>query len=356
MRIFLAVIAMMTLGSCGSEKTTEQKLGEVDQLFAGYDAADIPGAAVMIIEDGKPILQKGYGVAYFADNSLVSSKTNFRLASVTKQFTAMSILQLIEKGDLSLDTSLTEIWPEFPDYGKSITIEHLLQHTSGIQDYEGMVPDDLNRQIKDKDVLGYMMTADSAYFVVGDKHQYSNTAYAVLTQIIEKITGKPFRDYLKESIFDPAGMDNTLAFENGINTIPSRAYGYTVEETEVRETDQNKWSAVLGDGGIYSNLEDLYKWDQILYTDRLLGQKYMDMSVTNHKTNDGEPMNYGYGWRLENYKGMDIVYHTGSSIGFRNILYRIPSKNFALVVLRNRDEGGEFSSLDIAHSLVDVFF
>lgn len=356
MRNFLVVIALLVITSCGSEKTMEQKLTEVDQLFAAYDASDIPGAAVMIIEDGKPILQKGYGVAHFVDNSLVTPKTNFRLASVTKQFTAMSILQLVENGDLSLETSLTDIWPQFPGYGTSITIEHLLQHTSGIQDYEGMVPDDLDRQVKDKDVLDYMMAADGTYFAVGDKHQYSNTAYAVLTQVIEKISGKPFRDYLEENIFKPAEMNTTLAFEDGINTVPNRAYGYTIDEKEIRETDQSKWSAVLGDGGIYSNLEDLYKWDQVLYTDSLLGQKYMDMSFANHKTNDGQPMNYGYGWRLENYKGMDIVYHTGSSIGFRNILYRIPSKNFSLVVLRNRDEGGEFSSLEIAHSLVDVFF
>lgn len=359
MKQTLTIILAFLLMSCGtensSEQTMEQKIAAVDQIFSDYEG-EIPGAAVMVIIDGDAIMQKGYGIAHFASNSPVTSETNFRLASVTKQFTAMSILQLVEKGDLSLDTSLTDIWPEFPEYGRAITIHHLLNHTSGIQDYEGMVPDDLGRQVKDADVLDYMMNVDSAYFDVGEKHQYSNTAYAMLTQILEKITGQPFREYLKENIFDPIAMNNTLAYEQGINEVPNRAYGYTIEETGIVETDQSKWSAVLGDGGIYSNLEDFYKWDQALYTDKLLGQRYMDMSFTNYKTNDGEFMNYGYGWRLENYKGMDVVYHTGSSIGFRNIFYRIPSMNFSLLIFRNRDQGGEFSSLEYAHDVADVFF
>jgi len=344
------------VASCGSEKTLDEKLAAVDEIFAAYDSADMPGAAVMIIENGEVILQKGYGMAHFGTNSPVTAKSNFRLASATKQFTAMSILQLVEKGELSLDTSLTDIFDEFPDYGKTITIEHLLQHTSGIADYGPMGSMDVVRQFKDKDVLDFAMSLQSADFPVGEKHEYSNTAYVVLTQVLEKITGKTFRDYLKENIFEPAGMENTLAYEHGINEISNRAYGYSIEEEAILETDQNIWSALLGDGGIYSNLEDLYKWDQVLYTDKLLGQNYMNMAFTNHKINDGSLMDYGYGWRIEKYQGMDILYHTGSSIGFRNILYRIPSQNFSAVILTNRDAGGEFSTLEIVHKVVEVFF
>jgi CubicO group peptidase (beta-lactamase class C family) len=295
-------------------------------------------------------------MAHFSTSSPVTSKSNFRLASVTKQFTAMSILQLIEKGELSFDTSLKDVFEDFPQYGSTLTMEHLLQHTSGIADYGPMGSMDLGRQFKDQDVLDFTMSLDTVDFPVGEKHEYSNTAYVVLTKVLEKVTGQTFREYLKENIFDPAGMDDTKAFEDGVNVVNNRAYGYTIEEAGVLETDQNKWSALLGDGGIYSNLEDLYKWDQILYTDKLLGQQYMDMAVSNHKTNDGKSMDYGYGWRLETYKGMDIEYHTGSSIGFRNILYRIPSRNFSAVILTNRDEGGEFSTLESVHKVVDVFF
>ncbi|MDG1708362.1 MAG: serine hydrolase [Emcibacteraceae bacterium] len=356
MKNLMIIIIAGLLASCSGEKTMEQKLAEVDQIFAAYDSAEMPGAAVMVIENGMPIIKKGYGTAHFATNSPVTAQSNFRLASVTKQFTAMSILQLIERGDLSFETSLKDVFEDFPEYGSTVTMEHMLQHTSGIADYGPMGAMDLGRQFKDQDVLAFTMMLEKTDFPVGDKHEYSNTAYVVLTKVIEKISGQPFREYLQENIFGPAGMADTKAFENGVNVVNNRAYGYTIEQDGVIETDQNKWSALLGDGGIYSNLDDLYKWDQVLYTDQLMDQDYMDLAVSNHETSDEEPMDYGYGWRLETYKGMDIEYHTGSSIGFRNVLYRIPSENFTAVILTNRDEGGEFSTLESVHKVVDVFF
>jgi CubicO group peptidase (beta-lactamase class C family) len=344
------------LTSCSAEKTMEQKFEDIDNIFADYNSPDMPGAAVMIISEGKPILQKGYGVANFAESLPVTSKTNFRLASVTKQFTSMSILQLIAKGELSLETTLIDTFPDFPEYGKNITIKHLLQHTSGLQDYEGLEDKDRVAQLKDKDVLQTMKDVDHGYFIPGDEHRYSNSGYGVLTQIIEKITGMPFREYLQVNIFTPLGMTDTLAYENGINEVPNRAYGYTIEEDGVTLTDQSLYSAVLGDGGIYSNLEDLYKWDQALYSDKLIDSRYLDMAFTNGTTNDGSFIDYGFGWRIEKYKDLDIIYHTGSSIGFRNILYRIPSKNFTIVILTNRDSGGEFSTLELVHNVVDLYF
>ncbi len=333
-----------------------EKTLKIDRIFADYDSPKLPGAAVLIVHNGTVILQKGYGIADFEKNLAVTSKTNFRLASVTKQFTAMSILRLIERGQLTLATSIKDVFPEFPNYGKTITIKHLLQHTSGVWDYENMVPEEQTAQVKDKDVLEMMMGIDEVYFAVGEKHQYSNTGYALLTQILEKVTGQPFRTYLRDNIFSPLTMDDSIAFENGINDVSNRAYGYTIEDAGVILTDQSKYSAVLGDGGIYSNLEDLYKWDQSLYSDVLLGNQYTEMAFANHKTNDGTFMDYGYGWRIEQYKGHDIRYHTGSSIGFRNILYRIPGEQFTVVILTNRDSGGEFSTRDTVHKVVDQFF
>lgn len=352
------IVLMMAglITSCVSEKTMVEKQKAVDQIFADFQS-DMPGAAVMVIENGEIILQKGYGMARVSDQSPVTSKTNFRLASVTKQFTAMSILQLIERGQLKFDTTLTDIFPDFPEYGKAITIRHMLQHSSGIKDYGPMSSMELGRQFNDQDVVNYLMTLSDVDFRVGEQHVYSNSAYVTFTKIHEKITGQPWLEYVKENIFDPAGMSNTIAFVDGVNVVSNRAYGHTIETTgDIIETDQNKWSAMLGDGGIYSNLEDFYKWDQALYSEQLLSQEMMDAMFTNQQTNDGLPMNYGYGWRLETYKDMEIHYHTGSSIGFRNIYYRIPSKNFSIVIFRNRDEGSEFSSLEYAHKMVDVFF
>lgn len=356
MRNWIMILIAGLIASCSSENKVDEKQKAVDQIFVDFQN-EMPGAAVMVIDDGEIIMQKGYGLARVSDKTQVTADTNFRLASVTKQFTAMTILQLIERGQLSFETSLTDIFPDFPEYGQAITIRHMLQHSSGIKDYGLMSTMELGRQFVDQDVLDYTMSLEDVDFAVGERHVYSNSAYVIFTKILERVTGEHWRDYVKNNIFDPLNMSNTLAFVDGVNTVSNRAYGHTIEENgNITETDQNKWSAMLGDGGIYSNLNDFYKWDQALYTDQLLSQDMMDAMVTNQKTNDGKPMNYGYGWRLENYKGLEVHYHTGSSIGFRNIYYRIPSKNFSIVIFRNRDEGSEFSSLEYAHKMVDLFF
>jgi CubicO group peptidase (beta-lactamase class C family) len=358
----MVILLAALLAACGTENAAvnKQAAGDeearVDRILARYAGADVPGAALLIIENGRQVVKRGYGIAHFATRTPVTSQSGFRLASVTKQFTAMCILQLVEKGDLTLGTTLTDIFPGFPDYGSAITIGHILQHTSGLQDYEELMPDDFDHQITDGEVLQLMMHADSAYFPAGEKYQYSNTGYAVLTQVLEKITGQPFRDYLQQHIFAPAGMTGTLAYVSGVNEVPHRAYGYTIQaDGAVLETDQSSTSAVLGDGGVYSNLEDFYKWDQLLYTDRLLSQPYMDLYFKENQTNDGKQTGYAFGWRREKYKGMDSIFHTGSSIGFRNIFYRVPSRNFSVILFTNRNEGGEFTTLETAHRIVDIY-
>lgn len=328
----------------------------IDKIFIDYNNPKLPGAAVMVIKNGEKVFIKGYGLADLENNYPVTSKTNFRLASVTKQFTAMSILLLIDSGKLSFGTTLKNIFPNFPDYGNNITIKNLLQHTSGLIDYEDLIDDSVTVQVKDKDVFDMIMKTDSTYFIPGSQHKYSNTGYALLALTVEKISAQPFRDFLRDNIFAPLEMNNTLAFEENINEVKNRAYGYTVEEKNIEFTDQSVTSAVLGDGGIYSSLDDLYKWDQALYTGKLVPQKYLDESWTMGKTDAGIEFPYGYGWRLETYNDTKVVYHTGSTRGFRNIIYRIPEKKFTVVILTNRDAGSEFSTLNLAHQIVENYF
>lgn len=346
---YLALIIF--LFSCSMENSSK-----IDQIFSDYDSPELPGAAVMIINNGKIIFNKGYGIAEFSKGIPITDSTNFRLASITKQFTAMSILQLIDKNYLSLNSTLKEIFPQFPDYGKNITIKHLLQHTSGLVDYEDLIPDSATIQIKDNDILNMMIKIDSIYFQPGEKHQYSNTGYALLSQIVERISGLSFRDYLKKMIFEPVGMSNTIAFENKINDVKNRAFGYTIENNQIKFTDQSITSAVLGDGGIYSSTKDLFMWDQALYTNLLLSERLFKEVFERGKLNNGEYFDYGYGWRLENYNHKEIVYHTGSTYGFRNIIYRIPEEKFTIIILTNRNSGSEFSTLDLAHKIVDLYF
>jgi len=150
-------------------------------------------------------------------------------------------------------------------------------------------------------------------------------------------------------------MDNTVAFEKDINEVKNRAFGYRIKDDVVEFTDQSITSAVLGDGGIYSSLNDLYKWDQALYTGKLIDKRYLGESWTRGKTNSGVEFPYGYGWRLEKYQDTEVVYHTGSTRGFRNVIYRMPEKNFTIVILTNRDAGPESSALDFAHQILKFY-
>ena len=352
MNIFLTLI-FSTIFITGCSMSNDDKN---DELFKDYNKPGMPGAAVMVVRDGDVIFQKCYGLANIEKNLLVTGNTNFRLASVTKQFTAMSILMLIERGKLKLETTLKDIFPDFPEYGNNITIKNLLQHTSGLIDYEDLIPDTARVQVKDKDVLELLIKTDSTYFQPGSQHRYSNTGYALLALTVEIISGKSFRDFLRDNIFQPLEMNNTLAFENNINKVPNRAYGYSIKNNVVELTDQSITSAVLGDGGIYSSLTDLYKWDQALYTEKLIDKKYLDESWTRGKTNNGIDFPYGYGWRLEKYQDTEVVYHTGSTRGFRNVIYRMPEKNFTIIILTNRDAGSEFSTLEFVHQMLKFYF
>ncbi|HSL88893.1 MAG TPA: serine hydrolase domain-containing protein [Ignavibacteriaceae bacterium] len=329
---------------------------KIDGIFSDYNNPAQPGAAVMVIKDGKIDFHKGYGLANVELALPIDAFTNFRLASITKQFTAMSILLLIKAGELQLTTTLNEIFPGYPGYGKKINIKYLLQHTSGLIDYEDLIHDSVTIQLKDKDVLDLMMQTDSTYFEPGSNHKYSNSGYALLALTVEKFSGKPFRDFLKENVFQPLGMNNTIAFENNINEVANRAYGYTITDKEIDLTDQSITSAVLGDGGIYSSLNDLYTWDQSLYTEDLIEKKYLAESWTPGITSEGDEFPYGYGWHLEKRYNSEAVYHTGSTKGFRNIIYRIPDRNFTIVILTNRNAGPERITLDLAYKIADFYF
>jgi CubicO group peptidase (beta-lactamase class C family) len=310
----------------------------------------------MVIKNGRIIFQKGYGFANIEQKDSVSAQSNFRLASVTKEFTAMAILQLIEKGKLSLESKLPDVLKDFPAYAADIRIKDLMRHTSGLQDYENLMPADQSEQLHDADVLSLLKKADTLYFNPGEKYKYSNSAYALLSLVIEKISGLPFREYLKQNIFEPAGMTHTLAFENGVNQVPHRAMGYSInDKKQVELSDQSLTSAVLGDGGIYSNLQDMYQWDQVLYTDKLLGRKLLDQAFSHQKLNDGERIDYGFGWHLEQYREQDICYHTGSTKGFRNVIYRIPQQQFSVVILTNRNGFGTLSTMQLARRITDLF-
>lgn len=337
--------------------SSAQDLKKIDAILNSYYGDQTPGAALMLIKDGKVFLSRTYGFANLETNVPVNPSTNFRLASVSKQFTAASILLLVNEGKFSLTNTLTDLLEGFPDYGKTITIKNLLTHTSGIQDYEDYVADTaFNPQIKDQGVLDIVMKLDSVYFPAGSEYRYSNTAYALLALLVEKYSRQKYANFLMDHIFKPLGMKNTVAFENGISSVPTRAFGYSFENGKWIRKDQSSTSAVLGDGGIYSNLEDLYLWDQSLYTTKILPKNLLEEAFSYHHLTDGEIVNYGYGWHLKQTDAdLNVVYHTGSSTSFRNIFYRIPEKNFSLILLTNRNQPEEEEMLTLAEKIANEF-
>lgn len=196
-----------------------------------------------------------------------------------------------------------------------------------------------------------MKGIDSVYFKPGEKYQYSNTGYALLAMIVEKFSGMKYPAYLRKYIFGPASMKFSVAYVESENTVPNRSYGYSIRMDTVWRTDQSVTSAVLGDGGIYSSVDDLIRWNGMILKNRIISKKSWALACSRKTLNDSSAVNYGYGWHLKTWRGYECVYHTGSTIGFRNILYRIPSEKLTVILLTNRNSGARE---DMAEKLMSV--
>ncbi len=337
------------MGNCS------EKSDPIADIFRNYHGEN-PGVAVAIIENGKVIYHQSFGMAELETKRQVQTNTNFRLASVTKQFTATAILVLEKEGLIDLDWTLDQIFEDFPEYGKGIQIHHLLNHTSGIWDYEDFIPDSaLITPVRDQGVLEIIQKIDQTYFPAGEQFRYSNTAYALLALMVEKYSGHEFPEFLEENIFKPLGMNHTLAHIKNINTVSDRAFGYSWENDHWVLKDQSSTSAVLGDGGIYSNVPDLFLWDQALYQGNILPLETIERTFLRAKLNDGSDIDYGIAWHIKEFKGEKVVYHTGSSTSFRNIFYRIPTQNLSIIILSNRNEPEEEEMVTLAEDILFKF-
>ncbi|MEO7503267.1 MAG: serine hydrolase domain-containing protein [Gemmatimonadaceae bacterium] len=314
-------------------------MDEIDVLMKGY-AGDVPGASLLVVRDGRPVIRRSYGQSNVEDRIAATPETNYRLASVTKQFTAAAILLLAEDGKLALDDRLKKWLPSLPATVDPVTIKQLLSHTSGIVDYEDVIPTGTTAQLHDADVLHLLESQDGTYFNPGSGYRYSNSGYALLALIVERVSGKSFARFLRERIFIPLGMSHTIAFEDGVSTVPARAYGYTMKDGKWTRRDQSLTSAVLGDGGIYSSIDDLVRWDAAWYDARLLSDKSRALAVQPHTDTDKPEVKYGFGWRITG----ESLWHSGETSGFRNVIVRYPGKRLTVVILTNRDDPAPYET------------
>ncbi len=304
----------------------------VDGLMHAYQG-EVPGASVLVLRDGLPLVRRAYGFADLERRVAAASATNYRLASLTKQFTAAAILLLAEDGRLSIDDSVRTWLPTLPDAAHAVTLRQLLTHTSGVIDYEEVIPGTVTSQLRDADVLHLLESENRTYFQPGSTYRYSNSGYALLALIVERASGTDFGSCLRDRIFRPLQMHDTVAYQEGISTVAHRAYGYGVVNRSWTRTDQSQTSAVLGDGGIYSSVDDLAKWDAALYDSRLLRSESLRQAFTPAAKTDDPAVQYGFGWRITG----DSLWHSGETLGFRNVFVRYPAHHLTVIVLTNRD-------------------
>ena len=334
-------------------------------VFEKVVRPDEPGLAVLVRQDGKTVFEGGYGVRDLRSRARVEPGTAFRLASMTKAFTAMAVTLLVRDGKLRYEDTLADVFPAFPAYGRTITLRHLLTHTSGLPDYESLMAAaekgrapiwTADRQIHDDEVLALLRGETKGLFAPGTSWAYSNSGYVVLGLVVARVSGKPFGDFLRRRIFEPLEMEDTLAYEKGRNEVRRRAYGHTREGSGFREADQSPTSATLGDGGVYSTVEDLAKWDEALRVNVLLSPAWMKPALTPVKLADGsathwppgeksgdnldpgQPVSYGFGWLLNPWQGRPRMWHHGETTGFRSVIERFPDEGLTVAILANRDD------------------
>lgn len=330
MRRVLPALALAALAACGPRAPDVS--ARIDELMRPYGGR-VPGASLLVLRDGVPLVRRAYGLADLEQGIAATPASNYRLASLTKQFTAAAILLLAQDGRLSLDDPVRRWLPSLPAAANAVTLRQLLTHTSGLLDYEELIPATATQQVHDEDVLHLLETQDRTYFSPGTSYRYSDTGYALLALIVARASGTDYATFLHQRIFTPLGMAGSVAYEAGISSVPKRAFGYSAQGGKWLRTDQSLTSAVLGDGGVYSSIDDLAKWDAALYDSRLLSEPMRRAAFTGATATDDPAVRYGFGWRITGQS----VWHSGETVGFRNVIVRWPLEHFTVIVLTNRD-------------------
>jgi CubicO group peptidase (beta-lactamase class C family) len=350
--LLYGLLAILILSSCSKQPAIQEYSAEVDEVFADWDAAS-PGASMAIIRDGQVEYAKGYGMANMEYAIPNASNTVFRIGSTSKQFTAACIVLLAEQGKLNLEDRLSKFFP-FPDYANKITLRHLLNHTSGVRDYltlaylAGYDDDDF---YTDEDVMKHLVNQQELNFSPGSEFLYSNSGYWLLGQVVKQVSGVTMAVYADEHVFKPLAMKNTHFHDNNSMIVVNRAAGYRPvdDHYEISMTQLE----MIGDGGIFTTIEDIAKWVDNFTTHKVGSQEFTNTMQTRGILNSGDTINYALGLNVTSYKGMDIIRHGGAFVGFRAELVRFPTKGLAVTVLANRSDGQPSRR---ANQIADILF
>jgi len=333
------IFTMLTVFAFSSFAGGDSLAEKVDKLFSEWDKLASPGCALGIIKDGHLVYARGYGLANLEYNIPLSSKSVFRIGSTSKQFTAMCMILLEEKGKISLDDNIRKYLPEIREYESPITIRHLLHHTSGLRDYlelmylAGMRDDDF---LTDGEVLDLIARQKELNFKPGDEYLYSNSGYFLLSVIVKRASGQSLRKFAEENIFKPLGMKVTHFHDDHTMFVKNRAAGYSPQKKDGFRINMTTLD-VVGDGGIFTTVEDLCVWDQNFYHNKLGkgGQDLIKKMLTPATLNNGERLDYACGLVVSEYRGLKMVSHGGAFVGFRAEMIRFPEQKFSVICLAN---------------------
>lgn len=307
----------------------------ISNLFPKFSATT-PGCAIGVVQDGKLVFKWNVGLAGVEKKRPITSLTQFRLASLTKPFTAMAIMLLKEKEELRFEDTLDMFFPNFPHYGKKITIRQLLTHTSGMPDHEQPLYKTLKKDEEPTlfDALRVLLCEQETLITPGSNYLYSDAGYVVLAIIIEKVTGRNYRDFLAENIFVPLKMENTLVVDETKPDIKNRAYGYQKKANTFIAYDYDPLNYIVGDEGIYSTVEDLAKWWPAWTTEILVNKNTLKQALQRQKLANGSLGRCGFSWFVDE----QFVFHDGFWVGFNNIILTNLETNTTVILLSNTTE------------------
>jgi CubicO group peptidase (beta-lactamase class C family) len=341
---WIVILPALLLVSCLAKAQTlpPDVAKQVNKVFEKWDKPDSPGCALGIYRDGQIVYKHGYGIADLNDDVPIMPATVFHLASMSKQFTAASIVLLAQQGKLSLDDDVRKYIPELPDFGERITIRHLVHHTSGLRDQWNLLELAGWRYsldlITDDDVMSVMSRQKDLNFKPGDKHVYCNTGYTLMGLIVKRVSGMSLREYTTKNIFEPLGMTHTHFRDDHAEIIKHDALGYEQEAKDKPFRMSLTNFDTVGATSLHTTVEDLQLWDENFYHPRVGGPAFLQQMLERGKLNSGEQLDYAFGLVESKYKGLPTVDHGGADAGYRSDLIRFPEQHFSAAVLCNSAE------------------
>jgi CubicO group peptidase (beta-lactamase class C family) len=325
----------------------------IDALFKAHDTPHSPGCALGVMRDGGLAYARGYGMADLERHAPITPSTAFDIGSTTKQFTAASLALLVADGKISFDDDVRKYIPELPDYGKPITIDHLLRHTSGLRDYNGLLAlagYSLEEVTTDSQALALVARQRRLNFTPGSRHEYSNTGYFLASVIIKRVSGQSLAEFARQRLFMPLGMTHTLFRNEFAMLIPGRALGYAPDEHGGFKISMSNWEET-GDGALHLTIEDALKWDENFYHPRVGGTALVDRLQERGRLDNGDTIAYARGLFVDEYRGVRRIHHGGDWIGYHAAFNRYPTQHTSVVIFCNSDA---IAPTELADRVADI--